>query len=399
LKIAFLATNALVNTGGNLYDLVVMKGLADAGHDVHLHTSGFEEVSLRETGVLIVPEGVKLHFHRKPFQFYPSNWLLLSAARMIRGGKTIWDMATTIREHYDLLVYCEDLAASVYPVASKKADLNLAIIHHIGEPDSLAAYMRGVARGVNPYAYWMQRLGDGFLRRMDLVVAVSEYWKRRLIGEYGCRRVAVIPNGIDPNYFSDAGDPEGFRRRYGLEDKLVVLMGIYGRGRGLETMLRAVCRVPNAVLLVTGRRWSDPIWMRETGPLFARAEKMGRFLWTGVLPPREYKAALLAADAVAVLSEYEEGWSRMLHEGALAGKPLITTGLGGMGEIAKQTWSLVVKPRDVEEVERALWRVASLSARDREVIGDVNRSWASGFTWNHTIERWVKLVKSLEVKA
>lgn len=391
-RIAFLATNGLINTGGNIYDMKIMEGLS-SDHNVELHTSGFEEVDIKRTGLLKVPSGIDVSFHRKPFQFYPKNIILLTMARLYRGGKTIWDMALSLngKGKFDYVVFCEDLASSVFPIVSRNGLKNIAIIHHIGD-ENFRQYLKNVLRGQNPFAFWMRKAGCHFLRKMDLVITVSNYWKEKLQREYGCKDVEVIPNGLDTNFFNDHSDIKTFKRKYGLEGKFILMTGVLGRGRGIETALSAVDEMDDVKFLVTGRRWSDPMWEDKVEPMMKRLEAEGKFIWTEVLPWNDYKTAILSSDAVALLSEYEEGWGRILHEGALAGKPLITTGLGGMKEITQGTSSWIIKPGDVEGLKKAIEDVRGLSSEDLSTIKEMNHGWAEDYTWEKTTEGWKKLI-------
>ena len=47
----------------------------------------------------------------------------------------------------------------------------------------------------------------------------------------------------------------------------------------------------------------------------------------------EYNVLLKNAKAVICMSEFKEGWCRLLHEAAIHGTPILGSGLGGMREL------------------------------------------------------------------
>ena len=389
-RIAFLTSRPMFNTGGNIYLMNVIDGLVKHGHEVELHTIATDLLAGKKYGLLEIPPGIDIIYMSKLKRIAKARWY-----ETFKGGMKIWEMAFTLKKlnKFDYVVFCDDIAFSVIPLARKYGTKTIALIHHLRERN-FGQYADCVVNGENPSLFWLRKIGCGFLGGVDYVVAVSSYWKEKLQKERCARAksIYVIQNGIDPNFFNEHSDISTFKRKYGLENRFVIMTGVFDEGRGIETILDVVEEMSRATLLVTGRWTLNNKWEKKIISRIKRLEKERKFIWTGILPWNEYKSAILASDAVALLSLYEEGWGRILHEGALAGKPLITTGLGGMKEIAESTSSWIIEPGDLVELKATIENINNLTDKELEKIRERNYQWATKYTWENTIKKWNILV-------
>ena len=209
-------------------------------------------------------------------------------------------------------------------------------------------------------------------RWADVFVAVSGEDRRKMIEVEGVdpRKIRLIPNGIPspPN-----GSVADVRAELGIEPGAPVL-GVVCELRAqkaLEVLFEAAALLlpefPALKVLVAG---DGP----ERAPLEAAASQLGAADAVLFLGIRRDVPALLAAVDVAVLSSDYEGSPLSVLEYMAAGKPVVSTRVGGVPELVEDgVQGLLVEPRDpaalakaVAELLRDPERAERLGAQGRE---------------------------------
>jgi glycosyltransferase involved in cell wall biosynthesis len=115
------------------------------------------------------------------------------------------------------------------------------------------------------------------------------------------------------------------------------------RQKGIPTLLKAAALVyrqrPDVRFLLVGPRQSE-------GPLAISEAEIARHspyvIATG--PRSDVPALLRLADMFVFPTEYREGVPRVLLEAALAGLPIVTTGIAGCGDVIQDGWSGRIAP-------------------------------------------------------
>jgi glycosyltransferase involved in cell wall biosynthesis len=189
---------------------------------------------------------------------------------------------------------------------------------------------------------------------VDRYIAVSENIAGLLGGKLGWPRhkIEVIYNGVSVDRFERPPDPELRRALSGGSDRRIFLTAArLAPQKGLDVLLRAAVHVPDAQFVVAG---DGP----ERPRLEAEAEQLGildRFRFLGL---RDDVPELLAASDVFVLPSLFEGSSLAVLEAMAAGKPVVTSAIGGTDELVDDGESgLLVPPGDAGALALALNRV------------------------------------------
>ena len=218
----------------------------------------------------------------------------------------------------------------------------------------------------------------------DRVVVLSERQRREIVE--GLRiapagRVAIVPLGLelDP-LLRMAGDAPTLHLELGLPDNAFVL-GFVGRLVDIKdpaTLLRAfervTDRVPHAMLLLAG---DGPL--RPGLDALAASLKISnsvRFLgW------RHDLAALYATLDVVVLSSRNEGTPVSVIEAMAAGRAVVATDVGGVGDVIdhEETGVLVPAARP-DALAEAIQRLATDEAARRRLGSSARRSVAARFS-------------------
>lgn len=207
----------------------------------------------------------------------------------------------------------------------------------------------------------------GWARRHVTAVAISDSVRRWLVdtADFADDQVTVKYNGIaTPPAAATAPDPAGQR--------VFLFAGRLAAYKGVQLLLDAWQRA----------QLPDDVELRIAGEgklgdeVRAAAASDPRITWLGHVPVEEMPGHLAAARAVVVPSIWEEAFGRVAAEAMACGRPVVTTGLGGLAEVVDDTtgWITGTDPDDIakalavaaesdDEVRR---RGAAASVRHRE---------------------------------
>lgn len=188
-------------------------------------------------------------------------------------------------------------------------------------------------------------------RWTDAVVCVSDAERRRGEGAGIRAPFHVVPNGVDVEHFSAAGEQarNDARQRLGLaEGRLVVCIGRLSRQKGQDVLVdawRRIAReVPDARLVLVG---SGP----EESAL--RAKAAADVMFAG--EQADVRDWLAAADVVAVPSRWE-GMSLSLLEAMARARSTVATDVGGAREALGDDAGALVRVEDEDALATALAR-------------------------------------------
>jgi len=214
-----------------------------------------------------------------------------------------------------------------------------------------------------------RRLAYRLVSRAATMVAVSEDIKRFVVEATGAAtdRVRVVHNGIAPATPLTEGERAGLRAELGIqpEDRVVTVVGSLYPVKGHRYLLEAAPRIlracPTAVFLIAGRGACE----RE---LRAQARELDIEPRVRFLGLRGDVPGLLAIADVFVLPSLSEGLSIALLEAMAAGRPVVTTRVGGNPELVVDgETGVLVPPADVERLASALVGVLSDAATARRL--------------------------------
>ena len=172
-------------------------------------------------------------------------------------------------------------------------------------------------------------------QRADSVIVCSYYMRGHVadIFDIDERRIAVIPNGIDPDELRPVGDLQALRREFARpEEKLVLLVGrlVYEKGfqLALDALPGVIERVENVRFLVAGSGTHE-------AELKAQAERLGlteHGVFLGWIGDDALHSLYRIADLCVVPSIYEP-FGLVALEAMASGCPCIVADTGGLREV------------------------------------------------------------------
>ena len=250
------------------------------------------------------------------------------------------------------------------------------------------------------HGIFKRRLGRRVWPCTGLVtVAISEPVRHHLIKDFGVpeARVRCIPNGIDPLYYSAAPSPDAvaaFRRQAGLPAGCPVIGGLgrlaAGRVKGFDLLLIAAQLLqqsfPALHTLVVGDGPRRPF-------LEDIAERLGirsRVHFVGTA--EDVRVPLAAMDVFVFPSRWPEGFGLTLIEAMAAGKAVIGTRMGAVGDIIRhEVDGLLVPPEHPVALAEAIARLLG----QRDVAQRLGQSAQTRVREQFSLERMTRQVETV----
>ncbi len=243
-----------------------------------------------------------------------------------------------------------------------KKNINIAIVHHIDNSYSTLK--------VKFFHFFFKWLFLRNMRKCDLVVTVSNYWKRQLEG-LGYKNVHVIFNAFDVASFEFR--PEeimAFKENYKLCDKPIVYIGNAIESKGVLDVYNVLKDLD--VHLVTSGVPQIQIPALNLN-----------------LDYRDYQRLLRASSVAIVMSKFNEGWCRIAHEAMLCKTPVIGSGKGGMQELLDGGKQITCG--DIHQLKATVSDLLSDPVK-RETIGMLGYDFAKTFTADKFKVEWINVI-------
>ena len=252
------------------------------------------------------------------------------------------------------------------------------------------AALRNLSSGTQQLTY---QLYAPFLARYDRVVVFSDL-QADVLMRLGvpARRLAVIPNGVDPERWKPslpaAESPELQELRQRFNGRRVFLyMGRIATEKNVEALLRAwrLVQPEGCTLVVVGGGPVRQALMQTYGPEID-------VHWWGHEPDQARRLALLQLAEVFLLPSLVEGLSLALLEAMASGTACVATDAGADGEVLEGGAGIVISTQGVTTQLRTLLPVL----RDQPVLtAELGRRARQRALERYTLERNIDELEKL----
>ena len=219
----------------------------------------------------------------------------------------------------------------------------------------LPEYMHYLVKGSVPLLAPAQRLAWNWCRwfynRCDAVIAPSAATAQLLKQKHIKKPIYAIPTGIQKPAIASRYAITTFRKRWGLNGKVLLHVGRVTREKGIEAIIDAVHGLPDATLAIASdgpHRAELQKYVRQSG-----LAKRVRFL--GYLPKPELAAAYSAAD-LFVCGSQSETQGIVLLEAAAAGTPIVALDAPVVSDFIRENRAGIIATKDdfAHAIESAL---------------------------------------------
>jgi len=227
----------------------------------------------------------------------------------------------------------------------------------------------GVAAAIHAVESWLAHGASA-------VVANSRFMVNEVIGgfELPPEQVHLIPNGIDPTWWSTGEDP-------GRRGPLVFTWGRVQYEKGFQVLARAMrllrARVPGVRCVIGGRGSYLPELQSQVD-----IEGVSDIVHlAGFLPDDQLRATIHRAGCVAIPSLYEP-FGIVAVEALAGGAPLVVARTGGLAELVDGTGAgLLFEPGNAHELANSIERVLTDDVLADEMRRNGAELLAGRYSW------------------
>ena len=225
---------------------------------------------------------------------------------------------------------------------------------------------------------------DLYMHNVTRFVAPSRFFMDK-IGEWGVdtSRFVHIPNSIDVDALESTDEP----------GDAFVYLGRLVPEKGVATLVRAAAKARVRLRIIgTG---PDEAMLRQL------AQQLGGDVeFTGYLSGAELRAAISAARAVVIPSEWYENAPLSIMEASALSRPVIGADIGGIPELIRVGESgFVFQSGNVESLAERLEEMQRLPAASLRSMGRAGREWMrTEFSPAHYRERMNALYEDIGVR-
>ena len=209
---------------------------------------------------------------------------------------------------------------------------------------------------------------------------------------YGIDRkhVVVIPNGINPDDFSEA-DVQGFRKKHGLGNHpFILFLGRLNSIKGPDLLLEAFCRGQE--------KWTEwhLVFAGPDGGLLDSLKKSAvgsRVHFVGYVGGEEKSSAYHSAQLLVIPSR-QEAMSIVVLEAGISGVPVLLTDQCGFDAVGRNGGGAVT-PATVEGLQNGLESLLN-GKTSLELMGGKLKDYVKeNYTWRIVIRKYMDLYAGL----
>ena len=372
-----LLTYSTKPRGGVVHTLALAEALLDLGVDVQV-------VALGDPG------GSFFRPVRVPFTLVPGPVGTTTLEEKVAGGIDCLEagLAELVARCPEVVLHAQDCMSARAAARVRDAGTGVPVVRTVHHVDDFSTEL-------------LMECQRQAILEPDVVLAVTEVWRRTLLDDYGVH-AGVVPNGVDVARFGSAPAERAAQLRASVApDGRPLLLSVGGvePRKGSDSLVRALARVPGRPVLAVlgGHSFQDHAAYRDEvlAELPSLGLELGRdVVLLGTVPEADVPAWYAAADALAFPS-VKEGFGLAVLEAMSAGVPVVTSDLPVFREyLVDGRDALLVPVGDVPALAAALdAALTDRSVRTRLVAA--GHQVAAGFTWQASARRHLEVYAAL----
>jgi len=267
----------------------------------------------------------------------------------------------------------------VHTHSSKAGILGRLAAHQLGIPAVHTIHGASFHFGQNPLLHHFYRWSERRAARWcDHFISVCNAMTEQYVaaGIAPRDKFTTVYSGMDVDTFlTPSRTPAEVRASLGIAPtdiifgKVARLFHLKGHEYLIEAAVAVVNKVPNVRFLLVG----DGILQKPFQRRIAELGLTDHFRFAGLVPPDAVPNYIHAMDAVVHTSDWE-GLARVLPQGLIAGKPVITFAIDGAPEVClHEETGLLVEHRNIAALSEAMLRLA-LDESLRRRLGENGKS-------------------------
>lgn len=397
MKIAVLGINYYPElTGISVYNTEMCEYLRDVGHEVTVFTAFpyYPEWKIQQKykGKLFLTENYEGIIIKRSYVYVPR--------KVTTKTRILHEFSFIVSSFFNLLFSkCPEiivvvsppllLGISAYVVGKLK---RTPFVFHIQDLQPDAAVELGMVKR-SKFVGLLYKIERLIYKKACLVSVISDGMRKRVISKgVPEEKVVVFPNWVDTDFIKPLQRQNGFRQRYGLGDKFIVLYaGNIGVKQGLEILLNVADSLRNLqdiLFLIIGDGIRKDALVKKAAELNLPNVK---FL---PVQPREFLPEMLSAADISLALQQTTVTDFVMPSKLLglfaSGRPIIVSAHkeSELSKVVEQVnCAIIVKPEEPDKFRDAIFELYSDSDK-REILGKNGREYICNLSKDRTLHRF-----------
>jgi glycosyltransferase involved in cell wall biosynthesis len=252
----------------------------------------------------------------------------------------------------------------VHTHSSKAGILGRAAAHRLGMPVVHTIHGSPFHPFQSQFVYEVYRQAEKWAaKRCDRLISVCDAMTLQYVaaGIAPRDKFTTVYSGMDVEPFLNSSRPRAdVRRQLGFSPEQIVigkvarLFELKGHADVIEAARRVVAQNDKVRFLFVG----DGLLRNQLEQLIAHAGLSEKIVFTGLVPPARVPELIAAMDIV-VHASLREGLARVLPQGLIAGKPVVSYDVDGAREVVlPNETGFLLPPRSIDGMASALLQLA-----------------------------------------
>jgi len=367
----------------------VVKGFYNKGYKIHYIGSGKIEAPLVSLSKTIIPYPKKFNLPEIPEIYY--NWRFIpKALRIIKKEKPLF-----IYQRHSIFNVC----GAILSLLTKTP---LILEYNGSEP-----WVRQKWGGLlifRKLCYFMENFS---LKRAKIITVVSKPMKEELIKRnIPESKILVNYNGVDTEEFNPNIDSSEIRKRYNLEDKIVIgAVSTFGAWHGMPILAKAIKSIINKIqdtrykihFLFIG----DGVQRPECERIIKENGMENYVTFTGIVPYQEVPQYLATCDILVSPHVPNPdgtpffGSPTKLFEYMAMGKGIVASDLDQIGEVLKdRQTALLVSPGNIDSLFYGIIELIKDGDLRNTLGRNAREEVVKKYTWQQNVQNLLSFFKN-----
>lgn len=372
-----------VRYGGPIHSVHgLCKALAAQGHEVEVFTTNVDgpQDSSVQLGVPVAMDGVKVWYFPVP-----------TLRRLYWSPR----MAKALRERAAGFDIVHTHSVFLWPTWAAARAAARARVPYVVSPRGMLVEELIARKNPTLKRAWIALIERRNLARAAGIHVTSESEAAELMRfGFALRGVHCVPNGVttDPGQDAQGELPQAISRIFAEGRPVVLCLGRISWKKGLDRLIAAMARVPDALLLIVGN--DDEGYTGKLRDLARAQGVLDRVAFGGPVFGRA-KAGLYQRASLLALASYSENFGNVVLEAMVEGCPVVVTPEVGAAPIVEESGGGLV----VEGVPRAfgdaIQKLISDTALRKAMGTRAKQKLREKYSWDAVAAEMVEVYKSV----
>lgn len=369
----------------------VVKAFNKLGYKIHYIGSGIIEIPKIDLAKTIINYSLKFNLPEIPDIYY--NWRFIpKALKVVQKEKPLF-----FYQRHSIFNVCG-------AVLSQITGIPLVLEYNGSEP-----WIRQKWGGLLIFKRLCYFMENTALKKADLITVVSKPMKDELLKrKIPEEKILVNYNGVDTDEFNPNIDGSEIRKKYNLENKIVIgVVSTFGVWHGMPVLSQAVKLIINQIqntqykihFLFIG----DGVERLKCEKIIQESGKEEYVTFTGTISFKEIPKYLAACDVLVAPHIPNTdgtpffGSPTKLFEYMAMGKAIVASNLDQIGEVLehkKTAW--LVKPGDVTDLTTGVIRLIQDEKLREELGRNARQKVMENYTWEQNVLRIIDKIKQMK---